>query len=114
MAFEKTQEEIEEEKRLFAERYPETSPESDVLSLTPKETVALKTLAQSLSHCTYDDLIDKLGGETNQSSFDKVRLEVLISRLRTKLFNFKEQAFEIKTIHGTGYRLTTALVVRER
>jgi DNA-binding response OmpR family regulator len=91
-----------------------TSPESDVLSLTPKETVALKTLAQSLSHCTYDDLIDKLGGETNQSSFDKLRLEVLISRLRTKLFNFKEQDFEIKTIHGTGYRLTTALVVRER
>ena len=91
-----------------------TSPESDVLSLTPKETVVLKTLAQSLSHCTYDDLIDKLGGETNQSSFDKLRLEVLISRLRTKLFNFKEQDFEIKTIHGTGYRLTTALVVRER
>ena len=91
-----------------------TSPESDVLSLTPKETVALKTLAQSLSHCTYDDLIDKLGSETSQSSFDKVRLEVLISRLRTKLFNFKEQAFEIKTIHGTGYRLTTALVVKER
>ncbi len=91
-----------------------TSPESDVLSLTPKETVALKTLAQSLSHCTYDDLIDKLGGETSQSSFDKVRLEVLISRLRTKLFNFKEKAFEIKTIHGTGYRLTRALVVRER
>jgi len=91
-----------------------TSPESDVLSLTPKETVALKTLAQSLSHCTYEDLIDKLGGETSQSSFDKARLEVLISRLRSKLFNFKEQAFEIKTIHGTGYRLSTAIVVRER
>ena len=91
-----------------------TSPESDVLSLTPKETVALKTLAQSLSHCTYEDLIDKLGGETSQSSFDKARLEVLISRLRTKLFNFKEQSIEIKTIHRTGYRLTKALVVRER
>jgi DNA-binding response OmpR family regulator len=90
------------------------SPDSDVLSLTPKETVALKTLAQSLSHCTYDDLIDKLGGETGQFSFDKVRLEVLISRLRTKLFKFKEQAFEIKTIHRTGYRITTALVVRDR
>ena len=90
------------------------SPESDVLSLTPKETVVLKTLAQSLSHCTYDDLIDKLGGETSQLSFDKVRLEVLISRLRMKLFNFKEQSIEIKTIHRTGYRLTKALVVRER
>jgi len=91
-----------------------TSPESDVLSLTPKETVALKTLAQSLSHCTYCDLIDKLGSGTSQSSFDKVRLEVLISRLRRKLFNFKKQAFEIETIHGTGYRLRTALVVRDR
>jgi len=89
-----------------------SSPETDVLSLTPKETITLTTLAQSSTHCTYEDLIDKLGGETIRSSFDKVRLEVLISRLRSKLFNFKGQAFEIKTVHGSGYRLSTPLKVK--
>jgi DNA-binding response OmpR family regulator len=88
------------------------APEADVLSLTPKETITLKTLAQSSTHCTYEDLIDRLGGETVRSSFDKVRLEVLISRLRSKLFNFKGQAFEIKTVHGSGYRLSTPLKVK--
>jgi len=89
-----------------------TSPDSDVLSLTPKETIVLTTLAQTSNHCTYEALIDKLGGETLRTSFDKVRLEVLISRLRAKLFNFKGQAFEIKTVHGSGYRLSTPLRVK--
>ncbi len=89
-----------------------SSPETDVLSLTPKETITLTTLAQSSTHCTYEDLIDKLGAESVRSSFDKVRLEVLISRLRSKLFNFKGQAFEIKTVHGSGYRLSAPLKVK--
>jgi len=35
-----------------------SAPDADVLSLTPKETIALITLAQSSSHCTYEELID--------------------------------------------------------
>jgi DNA-binding response OmpR family regulator len=89
-----------------------SSPENDVLSLTPKETITLTSLAQTSTHCSYDELIDKLGNETIKSSFDKVRLEVLISRLRSKLFNFKGQSFEIKTVHGSGYRLSTPLKVK--
>jgi len=89
-----------------------SAPDADVLSLTPKETIALITLAQSSSHCTYEELIDKLGAEAQRTSFDKVRLEVLISRLRSKLFKFKAQAFEIKTVHGAGYRLSTPLKVK--
>jgi DNA-binding response OmpR family regulator len=81
-------------------------------SMTPKETIALITLAQTSTHCTYDDLIDKLGAEAQRTSFDKVRLEVLISRLRAKLFKFKGQAFEIKTVHGAGYRVSTPLKVK--
>jgi DNA-binding response OmpR family regulator len=57
-------------------------------------------------------LIGKLGGESPRTTFDKVRLEVLISRLRSKLFKFKGQAFEIKTIHGSGYRLSRPLKLR--
>jgi len=89
-----------------------SSPENDVLSLTPKETITLTALAQTSTHCTYDELIDKLGNDAIKSSFDKVRLEVLISRLRSKLFNFKGQSFEIKTVHGSGYRLSTPLKVK--
>ena len=89
-----------------------SAPDADVLSLTPKETVVLFTLAQTATHCTYEDLIAKLGGESPRTTFDKVRLEVLISRLRSKLFKFKGQAFEIKTIHGSGYRLSRPLKLR--
>jgi len=89
-----------------------SAPDSDVLSLTPKESVVLFTLAQTATHCTYEDLIDKLGGESPRTTFDKVRLEVLISRLRSKLFKFKGQVFEIKTIHGSGYRLSRPLKLR--
>ena len=89
-----------------------SAPDADVLSLTPKETIALITLAQTSTHCTYDYLIDKLGAEAQRTSFDKVRLEVLISRLRAKLFKFKGQAFEIKTVHGAGYRVSTPLKVK--
>jgi signal transduction histidine kinase/DNA-binding response OmpR family regulator len=89
-----------------------SAPDSDVLSLTPKESVVLFTLAQTATHCTYEDLLGKLGGESPRTTFDKVRLEVLISRLRSKLFKFKGQAFEIKTIHGSGYRLSRPLKLR--
>jgi len=89
-----------------------SAPDADVLSLTPKETIALINLAQTPTHCTYNELIEKLSGEEQRTSFDKVRLEVLISRLRSKLFKFKAQAFEIKTVHGAGYRLSTPLKVK--
>ena len=89
-----------------------SAPDADVLSLTPKETIALISLAQTSTHCTYDELIDKLSGDGQRTTFDKVRLEVLISRLRSKLFKFKAQAMEIKTVHGAGYRLSTPLKVK--
>jgi DNA-binding response OmpR family regulator len=89
-----------------------SAPDSDVLSLTPKETIVLLNLAQTSAHCTYEYLIDKLIGDSPRTTFDKVRLEVVISRLRSKLFKFKAQSFEIKTIHGTGYRLSKPLKLR--
>lgn len=89
-----------------------SAPDADVLSLTPKETIALITLAQTSTHCSYEELIDKLSSEAQRTTFDKVRLEVLISRLRSKLFKFKLQAFEIKTVHGAGYRLSIPLKVK--
>lgn len=89
-----------------------SAPDADVLSLTPKETTALITLAHTSTHCTYDELIEQLSNEVQRTNFDKLRLEVLISRLRSKLFKFKGQAFEIKTVHGAGYRLSIPLKVK--
>jgi hypothetical protein len=45
------------------------APDADVLSLTPKEAIVLTALAKTTTHCTYLELIDKLGGETRRTSF---------------------------------------------
>jgi DNA-binding response OmpR family regulator len=89
------------------------SPQSDILSLTPGECIFLHELALSPGACSYrqlnDQLNEALGGEAHTEKSYKARLEVLVSRLRTKLRQFGGQALEIKTVHGTGYQLTSAL-----
>jgi DNA-binding response OmpR family regulator len=89
------------------------SPQSDILSLTPSECIFLRELALSPDACSYrqlnDMLYDELGGEANADKSHKPRIEVLVSRLRTKLSQFGGQALEIKTVHGVGYQLTSAL-----
>jgi DNA-binding response OmpR family regulator len=54
-------------------------------------------------------LIDQLGSGGLNDRTDKAKLEVLVSRLRTKMRNLKAQGLEIKTVHGSGYRLSQAL-----
>jgi DNA-binding winged helix-turn-helix (wHTH) protein len=70
-------------------------------------------LALSPEACSCDKLNqhihDKLGAERRTDKSNKARLEVLVSRLRTKLSQFGDQGLQIKTVHGTGYRLTGAL-----
>jgi DNA-binding response OmpR family regulator len=89
------------------------SPQSDILSLTPSECILLRELALSPDACSYsqlnDKLSDKLGGEGTTEKSYKARLEVLVSRLRTKLRQFGGQGLEIKTVHATGYRLSGVL-----
>ena len=88
------------------------SPQTDMLSLTPGESVLLQTLASTSGVCTYAQLFDRMGNEGLNDNLDKARLEVLVSRLRRKLVTFEGQGFEIKTAHGKGYLLTCPLAIK--
>jgi DNA-binding response OmpR family regulator len=88
------------------------SPQLDMLSLTPSECALLQGLASANGLCTYAQLIDKIGSAGLKDNVDKARLEVVVSRLRSKLATFQAEGFEIKTAHGAGYCLTRPLAIR--
>ena len=88
------------------------SPHGDILSLTRSECGLLQHLGDTPGVCTYEELIDALGSGGLNDKVDKARLEVLVSRLRTKLRHVKELGLELKTVHGKGYQLAQALRVQ--
>ena len=60
----------------------------------------------------YEELIDAIGSGGLNDKADKARLEVLVSRLRTKLRHVKDAGMEIKTVNGKGYQLIQPLRVQ--
>jgi DNA-binding response OmpR family regulator len=88
------------------------SPKLDMLSLTPSECVLLETLASVNGLCSYERLTDKMGQTGLNDKQAKARLEVIVSRLRSKLTKFPVDRLEIKTDHGTGYSLTRPLAIK--
>jgi DNA-binding response OmpR family regulator len=90
------------------------SPQLDMLSLTPSECLLLQTLASANALCTYAQLTDRMGSSGLNDNADKARLEVIVSRLRSKLAKLPGDVFEIKTVHGTGYLLTSTLAIKSQ
>ncbi len=88
------------------------SPQLDMLSLTPNECLLLQTLASVNGLCTYEQLTHTLGHAGLNDKQGKARLEVIVSRLRSKLAKFPADRLEIKTEHSTGYFLTRPLAVK--
>ena len=88
------------------------SPQGDILSLTPSECGLMQHLSDAAGPCNYEDLIDAIGTGGLNDKADKARLEVLVSRLRTKLRHVQNRGMEIKTVHGKGYQLTQPLRVQ--
>lgn len=88
------------------------SPRLDMLSLTPSECLLLETLATVNGLCTYELLNSKMGHAELSEKQAKARLEVIVSRLRSKLAKFPVDRLEIKTDHGTGYGLTRPLAIK--
>jgi DNA-binding response OmpR family regulator len=60
------------------------SPRGDILSLTRSECSLLQHLSDAAGACSYEELIDAIGSGGLNDKADKARLEVLVSRLRTK------------------------------
>jgi len=69
-------------------------------------------LASVYGLCSYELLTDKLGHTGLSDKQSKARLEVIVSRLRSKLAKFPANRLEIKTDHGTGYGLTRPLAIK--
>ncbi len=88
------------------------SPQLDMLSLTPSECALLQGLASVNGLCTYDQLIAKISHVSQSYDVDKARLEVVVSRLRSKLAAFQTNGFQIMTAHGLGYSLTLPLAIK--
>lgn len=89
------------------------SPQLDILSLTPGECVLMRALALNPDTSSYEELLGQIHGDGGSEKADKARLEVLVSRLRTKLGKLGSQGLEIKTMHGAGYRLEGALRLQQ-
>ena len=90
------------------------SPNQEQLQLNLKETLILKRLSESTEAVDYQSLIDsiaQLGGDT---AVEKSRLEVIVSRLRTKLASMCQASIEIKTAHKNGFQLSLPLVIRAK
>ena len=82
------------------------------LAANPLTLEQLETLASINGLCTYELLTNKMGQTGLSDKQAKVRLEVIVSRLRSKLAKFPADRLEIKTDHDTGYTLTRPLAIK--
>ncbi|MDD2880837.1 MAG: response regulator transcription factor [Rhodoferax sp.] len=88
------------------------SPTELLIELTANEArllMALSVNGQFLDHAT---LLSRFGDESQTEKTNKARLEVLISRLRTKLGPHIHNGFDIRAVRGQGYQLGFVLAVK--
>jgi DNA-binding response OmpR family regulator len=88
------------------------APKGAEIRLTGGEALLLKALAlngQFMSHAALESLF---GDEGQSEKINKARVEVLISRLRTKLGPHVGAGFDIKALRGRGYQLGFSLAVK--
>lgn len=83
-----------------------TSPEGGVVvKITGSETMLLKELILHGRFATHDDLINYVGNPDKDEESNKLRIEVLISRLRKKLSPHIDPSLFINVLRGRGYQL---------
>ena len=82
-----------------------TSPEGVDIKVTGSETLLLKELVLHGRFATHDDLISYVGNPDKDEESNKLRIEVLISRLRKKLSPYVDPSLFINVLRGRGYQL---------
>lgn len=87
------------------------SPRGAKIMLTGSEALLLKALALNGQFMNHAALMARFGDEELSEKINKARIEVLISRLRTKLGPYIGEGFDIKALRGRGYQLGFLLVV---
>ena len=82
-----------------------TSPDGLDIKVTGSETLLLKELVLHGRFATHDDLISYVGNPDKDEESNKLRIEVLISRLRKKLSPYVDPSLFINVLRGRGYQL---------
>ena len=82
-----------------------TSPDGVDIKVTGSETLLLKELVLHGRFATHDDLISYVGNPGKDEESNKLRIEVLISRLRKKLSPYVDPSLFINVLRGRGYQL---------
>ncbi len=88
------------------------TPGGAEIRLTSGEVRLLKELAFCGQYIDHTALLARLGDEQLPEKINKARMEVLISRLRTKLGPHIGTGVDIKALRGRGYQLGFPLIVR--
>lgn len=81
------------------------TPDGSDIKITGLETLLLKELVLHGRFATHDDLIAYVGNPDKDEQANKLRIEVLISRLRKKLSPHLDPGFFIHVLRGKGYQL---------
>lgn len=87
------------------------APTGADIRLTGSEALLLKAMALNGQFMDHSALMARFGDEELSEKINKARIEVLISRLRTKLAPHVGLGFDIKALRGRGYQLGFSLVV---
>lgn len=84
------------------------TPEGHLVSLTPQEYQFLNALNNAPSRVmTRTQIVQALG--KHEDTYDARSLDALVLRLRKKVAAVTRQSLPLKTVHGTGYSLTSPL-----
>jgi DNA-binding response OmpR family regulator len=82
-----------------------TTPEGVDVKVTGSETLLLKELVLHGRFATHEDLISYVDNPDKDEESNKLRIEVLISRLRKKLSPHVDPSLFINVLRGRGYQL---------
>lgn len=85
--------------------------QTTTIALTSAEAKLLKTLAMSHACVEIEELQLVLDPQSEDAAKNKLRLEVLISRLRSKLSPHLGEFNPIKSVRGRGYQLCMPLAI---
>ena len=89
-----------------------TSPVGAEVKITGSETMLLKELILHGRFATHDDLINYVGNPERDEESNKLRIEVLISRLRKKLSPHIDPSLFINVLRGRGYQLKIPIALK--
>ena len=88
------------------------TPVGEEVRITGLETLLLKELVLHGRFATHDDLIAHVGNPDKDEQANKLRIEVLISRLRKKLSPHIEPALFVNVLRGKGYQLKVDMALK--